>query len=341
MNCINGKILTENGFKKGFISQHNEQATIHIGSYHPSSNQKLFLIPTFINAHTHIGDAFIRRKNISIPHDIKQLVAPPNGLKHVLLKNTNRQEIITGIDQGLKELKQEGITTFVDFRENGLKGITILKEALEQNPINAIILGRPEDMNPSKKTISSILKNSDGIAISSVEDYSYEDVVFLAELTKKTNKMFALHVSERIREPIQPIITLHPDFIVHMTQASKKDLQHIKQKEIPIVVCPRSNHFFGMKPNIKLMKEIGNTILLGSDNLMFHSPSIINEIRYILTNYPNVFSLEELFHLVTYQARKALNLKDNIPGSTFPISWIVIDPDTYQIKTLVEKVEEG
>ncbi|MDG6219368.1 MAG: amidohydrolase family protein, partial [Candidatus Thermoplasmatota archaeon] len=312
-----------------------------IGSYHPSSNQKLILIPTFVNAHTHIGDAFIRKKNISIPNDIKQLVAPPDGLKHVLLRNTNLQEIIAGINQGLKELRQEGTTTFVDFRENGLKGINILKEALKQNPINAIILGRPEDMNSSEKTITSILKNSDGIAISSMQDYSYDEVVSLAELTKKANKMFALHVSERIREPIQPIINLHPNFIVHMTQASKKDLQQIKHKEIPIVVCPRSNHFFGMKPNIKLMKEIGNIILLGSDNFMVHLPSILNEIRYIQTHFPNVFSLEELFHLVTYQARKALNLKDNIPGSTFPRSWIAIDPDTYQIKTLLEKVEEG
>jgi cytosine/adenosine deaminase-related metal-dependent hydrolase len=342
MEYINGKILTEEGFKKGYIlNKQHEPATIHIGSHPHSSSPKDLIIPTFINAHTHIGDTFIRKKNISLPKDIKQLVAPPDGLKHKLLKTTDPEEIFNGIINGLVELKQQGITTFVDFRENGTKGIKLFKEALKQKPMNAIILGRPENNDFSKKTIDSLLDESDGIAISSAEDHPYEDIQLIREKTKKANKRFALHVSERIQEPIQPIIDLQPTFIVHMTQGSKKDLKMIKNQQIPIVVCPRSNHFFGMKPNIKLMKEVGNKILLGSDNFMFHPPSMLSEIRNIQLHFPDLFSLEELFHLVTYNARKALNLKDNIPGSTFPKSWIIIDPQNYQIKRIIKMVEEG
>ena len=39
---------------------------------------------------------------------------------------------------------KKGITTFVDFREGGMEGITMLKEVLTDVPIRSIILGRLE-----------------------------------------------------------------------------------------------------------------------------------------------------------------------------------------------------
>jgi hypothetical protein len=74
---------------------------------------------------------------------------------------------------------------------------------------------------------------------------------------------------------------------------------------------------------------------------MLHSPSIIKEIQFIRNKIPYLFSLEELFIMATYNVRKDLNLKDNIPGSTLPTTWIILDPNNYQIKTILRKVEEG
>lgn len=342
MNCIEGKILTEHGFRKGYILLKNQKnPTIHFGISSKSSKSKKLIIPTFINAHTHIGDTFIREKNISLPHNIEQLVAPPNGLKHTLLKNTHSQEIIKGITHGLNELKTEGIFTFIDFRENGLEGIRLLRKAQKKTYPQSIILARPNSDQPSTSEINDLLKNADGIGISSIEDMRYDLAKTLAEHTKKAKKLFAFHASERIQEPIEPILSLKPDFIVHMNQASKNDLKQVKKQQIPIVVCPRSNLFFNMKPNLKKMKEIGNTILLGTDNFMFHSPSIIKEIQSIQKVFPDLFTLEEMLKMSTYNVRKALNLKDNIPGSTLPTSWIIINPENYQIETVIKKVEEG
>lgn len=342
MNCIEGKILTDHGFKQGYILRKNrEDPLLHFGRTTIHSTQKALIIPTFVNAHTHIGDTFIRKKEIPLPRDIKQLVAPPNGLKHELLKKTDSQTIINGIIHGLRELQNEGVSIFIDFRENGLKGIKILQNALQHVFLKSIILGRPDSINFHGKDINLILESSDGIGVSSIEDLPYERIVFAAEQAKKAGKRFAFHASERIREQIKPILDLDPDFIVHMTKASKNDLKQVKKQNIPIVVCPRSNHFFKMKANLKKMKEIGNTILLGTDNFMLHTPSILQEIRFIKNQFPGLFTIEELFMMATYSARKALNLKDYIPGSTLPMSWIIINPNTYQIITIIKKVEEG
>lgn len=342
MNCIEGKVLTEQGFKKGYIRlKKQKNPTIHFGTPPKSSTYKKLIIPTFINAHTHIGDTFIREKNIPLPRNIEQLVAPPNGLKHNLLKNTNSQEILQGITHGLKELKNEGISTFIDFRENGIAGIHVLRKAQRNTHPQSIILARPDTNHPSTSEIHTLLNNADGIGISSIKDMKYDIIETLAEHTKKDRKIFALHASERIQEPIKPILKLHPDFIVHMTQASTNDLKQVKKQKIPIVVCPRSNLFFNMKPNLKKMKEVGNTILLGTDNFMFHPPSILKEIQCIKKWFPNLFTIEEIFKMPTYDARKALNLKDNIPGSTLPTSWIIINPENYQIETVIRKIKEG
>lgn len=342
MNCIQGKVLTDHGFKDGYIiKKSGETPSVHIGKPISTPTLKALIIPTFINAHTHIGDTFIRKKQISLPRNINELVAPPNGLKHQLLKKTDQKTIINGMIQGLQELQKKGVSTFVDFRENGLVGISLLKKALSNVPMNSLILGRADRQLFSKDEINGILEKCDGLGISSIEDLPQDQIQLAAQQTKKFGKIFAFHVSERIREPIEPIITLNPDFIVHMTQATKKDLQQVKKHNIPIVVCPRSNHFFNMKPNLRRMKETENTILLGTDNFMFHPPSILEEIQFIQHHFPGLFTIEELFMMGTYTARKALNLKDYIPGSTFPTSWILINPNNYQLITTIKKVEEG
>ena len=340
--CIKGKILTEKGFKKGYILiKQNEKPEIHLGSTQKKTTHKNLIIPTFINAHTHIGDTFIREKNIKLPRDIIKLVAPPDGLKHKLLKKTDQKEIKQGIIYGLKELEKNGISTFVDFRENGIKGINILKKSLKKINLSSIILGRPEKNNPTKKEIVNILKNSDGIGLSSVIDLEYDIAEKISIQTKKENKILAFHVSERIREKIKPILKLKPDYIVHMTKASKKDILQVKKKDIPIIICPRSNYFFGLKPKLEQIKKIGNTFFIGTDNFMLNSPSIIDEIKFIQKKFPNLFSIEELLIKNTYEARKYFNLKDNIPGSSIPNSWIILDQNNLQIKSIFKNVQIG
>ena len=79
------------------------------------------------------------------------------------------------------------------------------------------------------------------------------------------------------------------------------------------------------------MKEIGNTILLGTDNAMINSPNIIDEINHIKKITPNVFTDEDLLQMITYMPRKVLNLNDYMKDAKFLSSnYIILDERTLQ-----------
>ena len=53
--------------------------------------------------------------------------------------------------------------------------------------------------------------------------------------------------------------------LVHMIKASESDFVRVKNEGISVVVCPRSNAFFGLKPDYDLMKNV-----LGMSNQEMH-----------------------------------------------------------------------
>jgi len=332
MKYIEGKIFTESGFKKGYLSvSESKILEISFGNCSKRTYLKGLIIPSLINMHTHLGDAFISKKDIALPHDIMSLVAPPDGLKYKLLENSSDKEIIQGMKDAIQTMMVNGIICFFDFRENGIQGIDLLKNALKQFLIHSHILSRPKDLIYDEKEMRLLLERSDGIGLSSITDWKYDDVIAIAEHTRKRKKYFSLHASERIRENIKKIIDLHPDFIIHMTKASKTDLEAVKNENIPIVICPQSNTFFNLKPPLKLMKEVGNTIFIGSDNAMLHPPNLLDEINHIKNIEPGLFSFETLLDMVTYGPRKALNLSIDMHDEMFPVSsYTILDEQTLQ-----------
>jgi len=61
-------------------------------------------------------------------------------------------------------------------------------------------------------------------------------------------------------------------------------------RQIPIVVCPRSNWTLGVTtserhPPLKLMQDLGCKILLGTDNVMFIAPDMFSEMDFTSTVY--------------------------------------------------------
>ncbi|MEK6988017.1 MAG: amidohydrolase family protein [Candidatus Thermoplasmatota archaeon] len=128
--------------------------------------------------------------------------------------------------------------------------------------------------------MSGILRASDGIAVSSYIDWPAAELEKLAADVRREGKIFALHCSERVREDIDEVLDLKPAFLVHMVQATDADLERCADADVPIVVCPRSNAFFGMTPDIPRMLRAGVELRLGTDNAMINGPSMINEIEF-------------------------------------------------------------
>jgi cytosine/adenosine deaminase-related metal-dependent hydrolase len=331
MKYVQGEILTKDGFITGYLSlKHDEKVSeIRKGTPPEKPIANGLILPTCVNAHTHLGDSFIRLKHLQLPRNVKDLVAPPAGLKHRLLKEASEQEILEGIQKSLVEMATAGTSCFCDFREGGLIGVYQLRKAMKHCGIDSVILSRPSQMTYEKQDLDRLLENSDGIGLSSISDWEPSEIEKLAQHVRKKKKLFALHASEVEREDIDRVLDLHPSLLVHMIAATKVDLERVKEANIPIVICPRSYLFFHLKHNLALMKKTGVTLLLGTDNAMINTPDVIEEVRVLRKT--GLFSLEELLTNVTYTPRKALNLDDCIQGRDLSEKYIVLERDSLKL----------
>ncbi|MFQ6127852.1 MAG: amidohydrolase family protein [Thermoplasmata archaeon] len=270
-------MLTEEGLKKGSIG-------FEYGLVQEFTERKVknpivrgIIMPTFVNAHTHIGDSFISEE---VRGTLREIVAPPNGLKHRRLREARREEVVDSMRLTVEGMFEGGTTTFCDFREGGLNGISMLYESCLGLHVQPIVFGRPVDMIYDREEMVSLLRVVDGIGVSSISDWNYSHLQDISQAARSKGLQFALHASEGEREDIDLILDLKPSFLVHMTCATDSDLEICADNGIPVVICPRSNAFFGRLPDIPRMLRKKIKLMLGTDNAMISSPSIWDEMRF-------------------------------------------------------------
>ena len=235
-----GPVFTSEGFVAKGIDLENCSVANNI-----EGEENGIIIPLFRNCHTHLGDTLARNempRNLSL----SELVGP-NGWKHKwLAKNDQRTSAIAGV----KEIINSGTGLVMDFREGGKEGLDVFDDI--EYPGKLILLGRPlnnEKLPGSNAGISSLI--------------DVKNATEMATAARSNNGLVGIHHSENEREEIQPLLDLKPDFAVHMCHATESDLKKIKDNEISVVVCPRSNHYFGNKPPLEKMIELGIDIGFG------------------------------------------------------------------------------
>ncbi len=269
------------------------------------------LIPGLIDAHTHIGDAAF--KDIGWNLTIKELVKPPYGLKHKLLTQTPKKIVQEGIQNAIQEMISNGITSFVDFREGGMKGISFLKNILSDIPISYKILGR---------TNSNSIKDwynfeFDGFGLSSIKNYDENCLFKMKQFTQLKKKNLSWHLAEchRYEDRIDRTLKIRPDYIVHGTHLNNRDLDLFYQNNIGIVFCPRSNMMLntGIPPLIQAMKK-GIKIGLGTDNSFVNSLDIFQELREVTRFIRNNdegknISAKQIFKLATVNSAICLGIE--------------------------------
>ncbi len=256
------------------------------------------IIPTFINMHTHIGDFSAREE----PRGNIEDIVGPGGYKYKVLRD--KDEVYRGMRRAMRYMQREGISHFVDFREGGREGIELLLKASRGLKIKPVIFGR------------EICDGIQGIGLSSISDYDRDFIKSMAKMAREHGKLFAIHVSERVREDIDFVLSLHLSFIVHMLEASDEDLIKVRNADIPIVLTPRSNLFFGKIPNIPRFIKHGILLALGTDNGMFSFPSMFREmeIAYKISKLYGYVSPADILNMATENPRKILGIKDNEIG---------------------------
>ena len=292
----------------------------------------LLLIPGLINSHTHIGDSIA--KDIALDKDPDSKINPIFGIKQKILRETEPKKLAYFMRKTVKSMLKKGTTTFVDFREGGLDGVLLIQKVLSNIPIRAIILGRLEfyqSKNQIKKNSSipksylnqleSLLTNCDGIGISGSNENSDSALKQLS----KTKKIRAIHCAEtkqsylkskRMTKKTEPerCLLLKPNFLVHMTYASKSDLKLVSKKIRGIVVCPRANASLAEGiPDIEQMMKMNCNVAIGTDNLMINSPDLFREMDFLwkvtMGIHKKRVEPKKILKMVTVNAGKLLDKK--------------------------------
>jgi cytosine/adenosine deaminase-related metal-dependent hydrolase len=277
MRHVSGWVLTEDGLKEGSIGFEDGRVQEVTDQMVEDPIARGIILPTFANAHTHIGDSFI---NEELRGTVSEIVAPPDGLKHRRLREATREEVVTAMRLSAKRMFEDGTTAFCDFREGGLDGVSMLYESCLGLDVEPFVYGRPAGMAFDEGEMASLLRVVDGIGVSSLRDWEPSKLEKISEATRKAGLPFALHASEDRREDIDPVLDLKPSFLIHMTCASESDLETCAGNDVPVVICPRSNAFFGRLIDIPRMLAKGVRVMLGTDNAMISSPSILEEMKF-------------------------------------------------------------
>jgi len=292
----------------------------------------LLLIPGLINSHTHIGDSIA--KDIALDKDPDSKINPIFGIKQKILRETEPKKLAYFMRKAVKSMLQKGTTTFVDFREGGLDGVLLMQKALSNTPIRSIILGRIEYYQSKEQIkrntpiprsyqnqIDVLLKNCDGIGISG----SNENSDSCLKQCYKIKKIRAIHWAEtkqsylkskqttRRTEPKRYML-LKPDFLVHMTYASKSELKFVSKKIKGIVVCPRANASLAEGiPNVVQMMEMDCNVAIGTDNVMINSPDMFREMDFLwkvtMGIHQKRIQPKTILKMATVNAGKLLNKK--------------------------------
>jgi len=277
----------------------------------PNESTRAVVLPAFVNAHTHIGDS------VAYPAPkgtVEEIVGPPDGYKHRVLKSSPRDAKVSSMRSSLSIMSSTGTTAFIDFREEGVEGVRMVSEALDSDSPRGVVLGRPVGDGLLEMELDALLKNCHGLGLSAVRDWPLDSLAKMCRMAKSQRKLVALHASEALHESLDRVLALGPDFLVHMTAATDQDLRACAGKGVPVVVCPRSNEFFGIRPDIPKMLKAGLTVALGTDNCMICRPDMLSEMQaaYRLSMPKGGLTPAQTVHLATLGGRKVLNAEGKI-----------------------------
>jgi len=305
---IEGRILRGRSFEPvegRVVVEDGEIAGLETGQ----ARSEDIILPAFVNAHTHIGDSIAKEAGEGLT--LEELVAPPDGLKHRLLAEADREELIAGMEQSIAYMEAAGTAAFVEFREGGVDGVAAIREALSGHDLQAVILGRETE---------TAMEASDGFGASGANDAEFSR---LRKATGEAGKQFGIHAGEVDSSDINPALDLNPDFLVHMVHPEPLHLERLADRETPVVVCPRSNLTtnVGQPPVRELLDR--TKVGLGTDNVMLNSPSMFREMA-VTTKLFDV-STREVLRMATVHGAEIAGLECGLVEEGRTAALLVLD----------------
>ncbi len=280
---VEGAILDADGPRRAYV-RFRGGSVVETGSLGTDSSRgrerkvRGIVVPAPVNSHTHLGDALSVRE--PPPGPVARLVRPPHGYKFRLLAAASAEAKLRALQGAFRRMARDGIAAVVDFREEGVEGVRLFQRAARGTAIRAVVLGRPLRRPIDRRELAELLRVADGVGLSSALEESLATRTVVARACRARGKRYGLHASEARREPPESYLEPRPDLLVHLAKARRSDLEVVRDARVAVAVCPRSNALFGRQPDLESMERLGLTVLLGTDNAMFHAPSIWRELEF-------------------------------------------------------------
>ncbi|MFC4408511.1 amidohydrolase family protein [Haloarchaeobius iranensis] len=273
------------------------------------------VLPAFVNAHTHIGDSIAKEAGGGL--SLEELVAPPDGLKHRLLRQASTEEKIAAMQRSLAFMAEAGTAAHIEFREGDVDGVREIRAAGENVPVESVVLGRGS---------IDAMEASDGYGASGANDANFDRE---RAATGRAGKLFGIHAGEVDSSDIDAAMDLDPEFLVHMVHPEPWHLDRLADAATPVVVCPRSNLVtdVGLSPLPDLLER--TTVALGTDNVFLNSPSMFREMEFTAKLFD--VSATEVLRMATVAGADIAGLNCGLvePGRSAEL--LVLDGDSHNL----------
>lgn len=266
----------------------------------------LVVIPGLYNSHTHMGDSCLPDGATGLT--LEQGFFRPDGFKYRELAKLSRAEHLPHVINHLAYMARTGTVCHVDFREQGVGGAELLREASRKTGVASIILGQldraPFDHSTleantaslppaAREELENLLEVADGFSESTMNDLTEPAWREVREITTRRGRLRAIHCLENAGyrsvslartgqgDLARAITLLAPHFIVHLTVATQEEIRLLAQSRTKAVLNPRANAALGLPlPPIRDLLEAGVSLLLGTDNGMLNSPNLFAEMDF-------------------------------------------------------------
>ena len=280
------------------------------------------ILPAFVNAHTHLGDSIAKEAGRGLT--LEELVAPPDGLKHKLLRDAGRGELVDAMAHTLRFMQETGTASCLEFREGGVEGVYALREAADGLGVEPFVFGRGG---------LDVVEAADGFGASGASDADFSRERTAA---RRADKPFAIHAGEVDPSDINPAIDLDPDLLVHMVHAESLHLDRVEDKQIPVAVCPRSNLVtdVGLPPVRELLDR--TSVALGTDNVMTNSPSMFREMEFVSKCFDA--TAPEVMRMATRAGAAAVGANHGVLERGREARLLVLDGDSHNLTGALDPV---
>lgn len=285
-----------------------EQDTItHIDLGDPCNQLEqgaLVIIPGLYNSHTHMGDSCLPDGTTGMT--LEAGFFRPDGYKYRQLRQQTEADHLEHITAHLGYMARTGTVGHIDFREQGVYGSQLLRQAAKKTGVNSVILGQFDQLPFTKhqlkenrdvlseralSELDAILAVADGFSESTMNDLT--DPAWQQVWAQTQHKLRAIHCLENDgyrdtslaitgRGDLERALELYqPHLVIHATVANAAEIELLSAQRVNVVLNPRANANLGLPlPPIRSLLQSHANLLLGTDNGLLNSPNMLAELDF-------------------------------------------------------------